>query len=291
MPEAGQRNEIEFDFNDKTIRGWIFEPDTPQPWPVIVMAHGFSGVKEQRLDWFADSFRQAGFAVLVFDFPNLGASDGEIRGDIDPEEQLAAFGAAITFVAGLDGIDPQRLGIWGTSYSGGHVLRLAATDRRVACAVAQVPHVGISFDVPAAIDEMFSAERARRASGEAPMMIPVVGGGGGMAALPTPDAELWANNLAEVAPAWRNEVTLSSVDRMLHYKPADQIEAIAPIPLMIVCAENDSLIPASLVHEVFARAGEPKALVSINCGHFDVYEPNFDEAVEPERAWFAEHLL
>lgn len=283
MPE---RADIEIRFRDKTLRGWFYEPDEPPPWPAVVMAHGFSGVKEQGLDAFAEVFAERGMAVCVIDFPNLGASDGAPRGDIDPAEQLDAFRAALDWTAARDGVDPERMGIWGTSYSGGHVLSLVSSGINIKCAVAQVPFVGPPMDeIPAPLEAMFASER-ERTSGP-PSMVPVVGDG--FAALPTPDAKEWADALAPVAPNWKNEVTLTSVDRLLHYRPADRIED-ASVPLLVVLALNDSLIPASTVRSVFERAGGSKQLVEIESGHFDVYLDRFDEAVRPEADWLSKYL-
>lgn len=281
-----KRTDIEILFGNKVLRGWFYQPDAPPKWPAVVMAHGFSGVKEQRLDAFAEAFVARHMAVCVIDFPNLGASDGEPRGDIDPEEQLDAFRTAITWTSAHEGVDPERIGIWGTSYSGGHVLSLISSDPNIKCAVAQVPFVGPPMEeIPAPLEAMFRSERERTSG--SPSMVPVVGDG--FAALPTPDAMEWAETLGPEAPNWKNEVTLTSIDRLLHYRPADNIEN-ASTPLLVVLARNDSLIPSSMVRSVFERVGEPKQLVEIESGHFDVYLNQFDEAVQPEADWFVKYL-
>src|SRR5208337_2103871 len=107
--------------------------------PTIVMAHGFSAVKEMYLDKFAEAFAAAGLASLVFDNRNFGASDGEPRQEIDPWQQVRDYRDAITFAETLSQTDKARIGIWGSSYSGGHVLVVGAIDRRVRCVVSQVP--------------------------------------------------------------------------------------------------------------------------------------------------------
>ena len=92
---------------------------------------------------------------------------------------------------------------------------------------------------------------------------------------------------------WINQVTLESVEKMIESNPADAIEIISPTPLMIVAAEKDSLIPIEIVREAFGRAGEPKKLLEIACGHFDVYfrQPWHEQAVGAAEQWFSEHLL
>jgi fermentation-respiration switch protein FrsA (DUF1100 family) len=100
------RRDIEFPAEDGTVlRGWLYEPDGGGPFPTVVMAHGFSAVKEMYLDDFAAAFADAGLVALVYDHRNLGASDGTPRGDIDPRQQIDDYRTAITFAATLDAVD------------------------------------------------------------------------------------------------------------------------------------------------------------------------------------------
>ena len=133
------RKDIEFKTEDGIkLRGWHYLPERRTgKVPTIVMAHGFSAVKEMYLDRFADAFAAAGLGALVFDNRNFGASDGEPRQEIDPWQQVSDYRDAITFAETLPETDPARIGIWGSSYSGGHVMVVGAIDRRVKCVVAQ----------------------------------------------------------------------------------------------------------------------------------------------------------
>src|SRR5205823_9537461 len=131
-----------------TLRGWLYLPDRAAgPVPTIVMAHGFSAVKEMYLDAFAEVFVQAGLGALVFDNRNFGASDGEPRQEIDPWQQVRDYRHAITYAGTLDDVDSTRIGVWGSSYSAGHVLVVGAIDRRVKAVVAQVPLISGSANV------------------------------------------------------------------------------------------------------------------------------------------------
>src|SRR5258705_5759507 len=125
------RRDIEFDAEGVPLRGW-FSPAEGAGWPgpAVVMAHGFSAVKEMYLDSFAEVFAAAGLNVLVFDNRCFGASDGEPRQEIDPWAQVRDYRDAITYLHTLPEADPGRIGIWGSSYSGGHSLVVAAIDRR-----------------------------------------------------------------------------------------------------------------------------------------------------------------
>jgi uncharacterized protein len=129
------RKDIEFKTEDGiTLRGWHYLPEKRSgKIPTIVMAHGFSAVKEMYLDRFAAAFAAAGLASLVFDNRNCGASEGEPRQEIDPWQQVRNYRDAITCAEGLPESDPTRIGLWGSSYSGGHVMVVGAIDRRVKC--------------------------------------------------------------------------------------------------------------------------------------------------------------
>src|SRR4029453_6868117 len=137
-----ERVDVAFEGEDGVIlRGWLYKPEGGGRRGAITMADGFAAVKEHGLDNFARAFAAAGFIVLVHDHRNFGASDGTPRNDIDPWRQIADWRRAITFLEMQPEVDPQRIGLWGTSYAGGHAIVLGATDRRLRAVVAQVPTI------------------------------------------------------------------------------------------------------------------------------------------------------
>ena len=148
------------------------------------MAHGYSAVKEMYLDRFAEVFAAAGLAAIVFDNRNFGASDGEPRQEINPWQQVEDYRDAISFAQTLPETDAERIGVWGSSYSGAHVLVLGAIDRRIKCVASQVPLISghrnarrlIRADVVAGVEAMCAEDRLRRYKGGEPGMIPVVVG-------------------------------------------------------------------------------------------------------------------
>ncbi|WP_279613059.1 alpha/beta hydrolase [Burkholderia sp. BCC0322] len=180
------RHDIEFLSEAATLRGWYYEPaqriaDTAT-YPAIVMAHGFSGVKEQYLDRYAEVFAASGFGVLLYDHRNFGASDGYPRQEIDPVQQKRGYRDAISYLLTRPDVDAARIGIWGTSYSGGHVLEVAAIDRRVKCVVSQVPTISgyrsalrrTRSDLVPAMLARFAEDRRQRFAGGPPAMLPAV---------------------------------------------------------------------------------------------------------------------
>jgi hypothetical protein len=295
------RQDIEFDAEGVTLRGWLYLPDTPTgPVPTIVMAHGFSAVKEMYLDAFAEVFAAGGLGAVVFDNRNFGASDGEPRQEIDPWAQVRDYRHAITWAQTHPQVDAGRIGVWGSSYSGGHVLVLAAIDKRIECAVAQVPLVSgfrniqrlVRQDFLAPNRALFESDRAARYRGEPPAIIPVVDPDPmATSALPTPDSWEWFSETGKTrAPAWRNEVTVRTVEMLMEYEPAAYIERISPTPLLMVVAAGDHLTPTDLALEAYQQALEPKRLVLLPGAHFDAYVKDFDAASAAARDWFLEHL-
>ena len=295
------RQDLEFEAGGVTLRGWLYTPDGANgPVPTVVMAHGFSAVKEMYLDKFAEAFAGAGLNALVFDNRNFGASDGEPRQEIDPVQQVRDYRHAITYATTLDEVDPTRIGAWGSSYSGGHVLVLGAIDRRVKAVVAQVPLISgsaniaelVRADFRAGFRQMFDDDRAARFRGDPPAMVPVVDEDPlAPSALPTPDSWTWFTETGKTrAPSWKNEVTLRTVEMLGEYEPGAYIARISPTPLLMVVAREDHLTPAHLAIDAYERAREPKRLVILPGGHFDAYVDGFDEASAPAREWFVEHL-
>lgn len=237
------REDIEFTAQGATLRGWFYPPeDVSEPAPCVVLQHGFSGVKEMSLDSFAELFQAAGFSCLVYDHPGFGASEplpGTPRLEIDPWQQVRCIQHAISYAQSRDEVDADRIGLWGSSYGGGHALVVAATDRRVKAVVSQIPFISgsqtfkelIRIDNWAALDAAFAGERQARFAGAEPTTLPVVDPDPTVSsALPTRDAYGWFTTAEKSAPAWRNEVTFLSLEFLRAYEPASWIHLIAPTP-------------------------------------------------------------
>lgn len=295
------RRDVEIDAEGVTLRGWLYQPEQRHDrWPVVVMAHGFSAVKEMYLDRFAELFAEAGLAAVVFDNRNFGASDGEPRQEIDPWAQVRDYRHVITWAANQPEIDSARIGVWGSSYSGGHVIVVGAIDRRVKCVVAQVPLVSghdnaralVRADFLAGLRAAFDDDRQKRLRGEPPAMIKVVDKDPvAPSALPTADSWTWFSETGKNrAPSWRNEVTLRSVEMFTEYEPGSYLPFVAPTPFCMVVAAQDHLTPAELAIAAFESAHQPKRLVILPGGHFDAYVASFSEAAGAARDWFDEHL-
>lgn len=304
---AHQVTDVEFDADGTTLRGWLYHPrDGAAAAPAVVMAHGYNCIKELYLDRYAAAVANAGHVVLAYDHRNFGESDGQPRQELDPWLQVRDYRNAITFVQTVEGVDPKRIGIWGTSYAGGHVLVVAAIDRRVGCVVAQVPTISgwqstLRRIAPQALPgqrDAWEADRRERYKGKPPKMVPMVVDPAAGGAASHASADAWDFFTGKNAPEedkwrfkkWCNEITLRSLEMYSEYEPGAFIERIAPTPLLMVLGDADVVCPIDLGLAAFNRAGEPKRLELYPGGHFSAYTDQFERAAKAATDWFAEHL-
>ncbi|HEX6655799.1 MAG TPA: alpha/beta fold hydrolase [Candidatus Limnocylindria bacterium] len=138
---AIEQRDVTFESGDTSAAAWLFVPEQSASGaqvPAVAMAHGLGAVKEMYLEPFARRFAEAGIAALLFDYRGFGASGGEPRQRIFPRDQIEDYRSALTWLSLQMEIDADRLGVWGSSFSGGHVLHVAACDPRVKAVVNQV---------------------------------------------------------------------------------------------------------------------------------------------------------
>ena len=295
------RTDIEFNADGTTLRGWLYVPDgNVNSLPTVVMAPGFAMVKEQALDKLAEVFVRVGLACVVYDNRYTGESDGEPRGDIDPYAQMHDYRHAITYVQTLPQVDSERIGIWGTSYSGAHVLAVAAVDRRVKCIVAQVPATSgirtaqrlMTPDALAGLRKQLDDERDRLLQGKLPATIQMVSNDPNtLCAFPGERLYNAYTAFGDQAPNWRNECTLRSLDWWLEYDITAYVKAISPTPLLMILASDDQISPTEIQLETFESAHEPKKVSIIRGDHFSAYLENFQHFSSAAATWFKEYLF
>jgi len=295
-----ERRDMEFEVEGGDhLRGWLFVPETGAgPHPAVSMAHGYAGVKEHGLERFARAFAAAGFVVLVHDHRNFGSSDGAIRHDIEPWRQIADWRRAISFLECLPEVDADRIGVWGTSYAGGHVLVLAATDRRIRAVVAQVPTISgyqqglrrVPPDAVSALERLGDDDERAQFRGEPPRRQQVVGDDLSVpASYRSMDAISFYLQPLQ-AGAWTNEVTVRSGRVARMYEPGAWIARVSPTPLLMIVALADHITLTDLQLSAYEQALEPKKLVTIGGGHFDPYVRQFAAASNTAVSWFHQHL-
>lgn len=298
--EAG-KSDISFLSNGLLLKGWLFKPlNNPGngKLPAIVMAPGFSGVKECNYQFFASKFAKEGFAVLLFDYPNFGESAGTERGEIDPWQQIQAYRDGISFLETREDVDINRIGIWGGSYSGGHALVVAALDKRVKCMVAMTPFISGSFylkNMPAELVSFliskFNEDRLMRLTGKGVTKIPVASDDKkAFTAISSPNAWNFIQSFKAYAPNYTNQVTMKSLEMQLEYEPGYYAPNIGGIPKLFIIAKNDEVVPEQQILDTYNKVSEPKKLEYIDGHHFSPYMEGLEEASKMAIQWFKSHL-
>lgn len=285
------RADVVFESEGIACAGYVYRPDdVAGPIPCVVMAHGFSGTRDLGLLAYAERFVAAGMAVLVFDYAYFGASGGRPRQLIAIRQQLADCRAAVRFARALDGIDANRIALWGTSLGGGHVVEVAADDPRIAAVVSQVPFAGIEFGrrtsqrSSTVTLRLFGAaieDAIRGLFGYAPRLIRVFGEPGEVAIFSDEHDTATMKVLAAQAPTWRNEVAARVLIPLLRYRPGLAAARMTQ-PLLTCVAERDTAGSPALAIQMAQRAPHGE-LRTYPFGHFDVYvSAGFEAVIEDE---------
>lgn len=303
---APQRIPVEFESEGATLRGYLFEAVKGEPpYPLVVMAHGTSATISMVADRYAEAFAEAGVSALLYDHRNLGISGGEPRQEINPWVQCRGFGDAITFAETIEDHDPDRIGIWGDSYSGAEVFLVAACDSRVRIVVAQCPTFGPVLPEAGPTSEMFAAIRETFESGD-------VSGGPGDVTGPIPvvsSDQLGTPSLLKPIQAyrwfidyggrhgsgWQNRATRVIPSNTAPYSPFLCAPHVS-VPSLMMVAPADEMIHANpeVGRAAFDLLGGEKHWYDIDGGHFGLlHYPSelFDEASTVQADFLARHLL
>ncbi len=293
------REDIRFESGGARCAAWLYRPAGAGQHPCVVLAHGFGGTREARLWAFAERFRDAGMAALVFDYRYFGDSEGEPRQLISVGRQLDDWRAAIACARGLDGIDPGRIALWGTSFSGGHVVALGAEDQGVAAVVSQTPltdgPAALSAAGPAQVGRLLAAsvlDGLAAIAGGAPVRIPLVAPPGRGAAMNQPGSyEGYRALFADADGELRNEFCPRVLLGLGLHAPARRAREVT-CPLLVVVMPDDAVTPAGPARRMAAAAPRGE-LVELGPGltHFDVYVGDgFERAVAAETEFLARSL-
>jgi fermentation-respiration switch protein FrsA (DUF1100 family) len=287
------------------IVGDLYLPEGDGPFPVVVMAGGWCYVKELIQPQYGAYFVDAGYAALIFDYRCFGESGGEPRQHIDPWDQIEDYRNGISFVATLPEVDASRIGIWGISYSGGHVLVVGATDPRVRCVVSNIPvvdgyrnmrrvHGTMGFR---ALRSAIEADRKRRYTTGSGGMIPhaMLDNMNNLSTWPFPETYETFKVLKEKeAPAYQNQSTIESTELLMYYSVAPFVSRIYDTPTLVVVAEEDDLTLWDLEIEAYnAIPTDKKRLVVVpGSTHMTLYSDlsRLKIAATAARDWFLENL-
>jgi pimeloyl-ACP methyl ester carboxylesterase len=260
------------------------------------MAHGLGGTRDAGLPPYAERFAAAGMKVLLFDYRHFGDSAGEPRQLLDIGRELDDWRAAIAFARGLDGVDPERVAIWSTSFGGGHVIMIAAEDGRLGAAVSQVP-MADGLATARLIEPRRMAwgawmglrDQLARIRGREPVYMAMTAPAGGLAAMTTDDAHGGYARIVPRGSKWENRMAARLMLSFASYRPVRKASRIR-CPLLVCVCDRDGVTPP----EPAARAGReaPKGEVRhYGGGHFDIYVGElFERSVADQSAFLTRNL-
>lgn len=291
------RRSVKVPANGVELDAWFYLPNQKQPAPAIVMSHGFAAIKELYIDKFAERFAEAGFAVILYDHRNFGKSGGDVRGEIIPHQQIEDMREVISWLSLCSEVDAARIGVWGSSFSGGHAIMLGALDRRIRCVVSQVPTISgyqtflrRTGSEVGTVRKAFHEDRIKRSQGEAPSYRRVIAQDGEPGIYASTGAEEFYGAAWTLAEGWENRVTLRSSEKASEYEPGFWIDRVSPTPLLMIVAEDDTVTPADLALSAYNKALEPKKLCMLPDGHFDPYLKHSEKSVNAAIEWFEKYL-
>lgn len=277
--------------------GWLWLPlGEASPPPVVIMAHGFGAQMDFGLPAFAERFVASGMAVFMFDYRNFGKSEGEPRNLVSPKRHLQDWEAVVEFVKGLKEIDANRMALWGSSFSGGHVIVTAAKHPEVRAVVAQVPFVvGFSTSLKLGMGYMlegtayFLLDALRLITFTNPYYVPIVNDPDRFGIMNTPESKPGYLKIVPKETAWKNEAPARCLVPTVFYRPIAKAKKVKS-PALLIAAENDSLIDLGAVKKT-AKNMPNATLRKVPCGHFDVYSGEmFERVIKAEVEFLSQHL-
>ena len=277
-----KREDISFYSEGTRCSAWLYLPEADKKCPIIVMAHGLGGTRKMRLYAFAERFAQAGYACFLFDYRNYGDSDGDKRQLINVKMQLKDWNNAIEFIKKDSRVDSDKLLLFGSSFSGGHVTYLSAHRNDVKGTVAQCPYT----DTMATVREVGLPYIIRRApfviadvlscvTGYHPVMLKLSTFKGELAFMEAD--EKTTNDFIEGAD-FINEAPARTLLEFLKYSPGRYFGKINT-PIFVAACSQDDLAPADKTIELSKNA-KNSTYKRYDCGHFQIYcNEFFEEAV------------
>jgi pimeloyl-ACP methyl ester carboxylesterase len=284
-----EREDLDFSVAGDACAGWLYPAaDGADPGPVVVMAHGLSGTRRDRLGAFAERFAAAGFAALLFDHRGFGDSGGE-PDLFDPARQLDDWRAAIACARSLPGVDPSRVATFGSSLGGGNALAAAADDPRVAAAVSQVPFLDMARQAHRSSPLVTARVLLAAARGK---HLPAVGQPHEAAFINAPGGESGWRHVVAIGEdsRWRNRVS----SRWLFGAPfrPSRLAGGLHCPWLLCVGEDDRVARPGPAIAAARRApfGELRTYPGVD--HFDIYDgPAHEAVVADEVAFLRRHLL
>ncbi len=269
------------------------QPTAATQSPVIILCHGFCGIQEILLPAFAEAFTRAGYATLTFDYRGFGDSEGE-RGRLVPLMQIADILSVIAWAKDQPALDPDRIGLWGTSFGGCHVFGAAANNPDVKCIVSQLAFADgesiVTGKMDAAEKSAFIAtlekmDQKRQSSGKE-MFVAIT------RVLNDEESKAFFEENRQQYPKMDIKIPFLTVRETLRYKPAENAAKVT-CPTLVVVAGQDSVNPPDQGRALFdaVAATDKQLFVAEEARHYDIYSgQHFASVIKVQTAWFSTHL-
>jgi uncharacterized protein len=283
------RRDLDFAAGQDSCAAWLYPAEGEQTaTPAVVMAHGLSGTRRDRLGAFAERFAAAGLAALVFDHRGFGDSGGE-PDLFDPARQLEDWRAAIALTRSLPEVDPDRVATFGSSMGGGNALAAAAEDPQIAAAISQVPFLDIVTQAHRSAPRVTARTLAAAVQGR---HLPAVGQPDEPALINAPGGEEGWRRVVSIGEdsRWRNRVS----SRWLLGRPYRPVRHAAKLhcPWLVCVGEADRVAKPGPAIAAARRAPKGELRTYPGVDHFDIYDGSVHKALVADQLDFlGRHLL
>jgi uncharacterized protein len=290
-----RRMEASFESGGMNCAATVYRPDTVVgPVGCVVMGNGITLTRNDGIPDYAKRFADAGFAVLAFDYRHWGDSGGEPQRWVSLARQLEDWHAAVSYARGLEGVDAERIALWGMSLGGGLALMTAATDPRIVATVALVPMAdGLEAwrqPAPASVTLRLMWRAIRGALTRGPVIVPLAGPPRSFALIAAPEALPGFERLAS-GNGWRNEVNVARGSvAFARFRPVQKAAQIRGA-VLLQAGERDGMAPPRAIEKVSTRAPHAE-LARYPIDHFGCYWPeHIDQVAGDQLEFLRRHMF
>ncbi|MDC5075608.1 alpha/beta hydrolase [Acinetobacter baumannii] len=282
--------------DQEMIAADFYIPKTNNKSAVIIMAHGFAGLRQFKLIQYAQRFAQAGYAVILFDYRYWGGSTGKPREMISINSQLEDWKTMIQYASTCKFIDNRRIVLWGTSLSGGYALSLASELKNIQAIMVQIPYVDGAETAklyplqryPQAL-KLSSQDYMGSKMGLNPKRLPVVDQYK-LCFMPTADSYYGYLSIVNPDYYWSGEVPARVFFNLMRYRPIQLVRQIN-IPVLFIAAQHDTLIPIESSREAATNIAPFVSYHEWDMKHFDIYHGSwFEKAVTTQLEFLHQHI-
>lgn len=291
------RQELRFTSGETYCSAWLYLPVGVKRPAVVVLGHGLGAIREMRLDAFAERFAAAGIAALAFTYRYLGDSGGQPRQLMSVSRQLQDWEAALDHVKSRTDLDGSRLAIWGSSFGGGHAIKIASRHPELRAAVAQCPFTdgmasatALGFKGTLKVIPVVARDLIAKLLGGQPVMVPIAAAPGQPALMSALDALPGYLALMPKGTTFVNHLAARVIPEIVTYRPglaASRIEC----PILFCVSDTDTVTPPGRTLKLARRAprGEIKRY---DAGHFEFYTGHvFEQLAIDQTAFLIKHLV